>query len=253
MRKVDLNYILDKVEQKEKLARTALYDYQMAVIAEKSGVEIINVGDTIAKYVLGYKNTNKVGMDLLIEHAKAVRRGAPNTFIMGDMPFLSYRNAEVAILNAGRFIVEAEVDCVKVEGGLEVVPIIKALNDSGIMVIGHTGFTLQSRSIGINQNEEEMTEYFVETCNEMQKAGAIALVYTEVPQKAAKRVYENKKVPIFAAGVGEYTDSPMMNFYELLGFTEKTRSFAKKYDNLLEKSIKATENFVKDIKENKLV
>ena len=132
MKKVDLNYILEKVKNGEKLSRTALYDYPMANIAEKAGIEIINVGDTMAKYVLGYDNTNKIGMDILVEHAKAVRKGAPNAFVMGDMPFLSYRNIDVAIKNAGRFIVEADVDAVKLEGGLEIIPIIKALVDVGI-------------------------------------------------------------------------------------------------------------------------
>ena len=115
MKKVDLNYILEKVKNGEKLSRTALYDYPMANIAEKAGIEIINVGDTMAKYVLGYDNTNKVGMDILVEHAKAVRKGAPNVFVMGDMPFLSYRNIDIAIENAGRFIVEADVDAVKLD------------------------------------------------------------------------------------------------------------------------------------------
>ena len=88
MKKVDLNYIMEKVKNKEKLSRTTLYDYPMANIAEKAGIEIINVGDTIAKYVFGYNNTNKVGMDILVEHAKGVRKGAPNVFVMGDMPSL---------------------------------------------------------------------------------------------------------------------------------------------------------------------
>ena len=165
MKKVDLNYILEKVKNGEKLSRTALYDYPMANIAEKAGIEIINVGDTMAKYVLGYDNTNKVGMDILVEHAKAVRKGAPHAFVMGDMPFLSYRNIDVAIKNAGRFIVEADVDAVKLEGGLEIIPIIKALTDAGIAVIGHTGFSLQSRQIGLGKTDEEKAKDFLKICS----------------------------------------------------------------------------------------
>ena len=252
MKKVDLNYILEKVKNGEKLSRTALYDYPMANIAEKAGIEIINVGDTMAKYVLGYDNTNKIGMDILVEHAKAVRKGAPNAFVMGDMPFLSYRNIDVAIKNAGRFIVEADVDAVKLEGGLEIIPIIKALVDVGIPVIGHTGFSLQSREIGLGKTNEEKAKDFFKICREMEKAGVIAIVYTEVPLEVAKQNYEEATVPIFAAGCGEYTDSPIMNFYELLGFTEKRRKFAKAYDNLLEKSIEATRKFIEDVKRGEI-
>lgn len=224
----------------------------MASIADKAGIEIINVGDTMANYVLGYNNTNKIGMDILVEHAKSVRKGAPNAFIMGDMPFLSYRNIDIAIENAGRFIVEADVDAVKLEGGLEIIPIIKALTDVGIAVVGHTGFSLQSRKINFGKTDEEKAKSFFEICKEMEKAGVIAIVYTEVPLEVAKQNYFKRKVPIFAAGCGEYTDSPMMNFYELLGFTEKRRKFAKAYDNLLDKSIQAAKKFVEDIKRGEI-
>ena len=118
-KKVTLSYILEKKANGEKLARTALYDYPMAVLAEEAGIEIINMGDSIATVMLGHKTTNEADLDIMIEHAKAVRAGTPSAFIMGDMPFLSYQiSDEEAIRNAGRYIREAGMDCVKVEGKL---------------------------------------------------------------------------------------------------------------------------------------
>lgn len=107
-KKVTLSYILEKKAKGEKMARTALYDYPMAVLAEEAGIEIINMGDSIATVMLGHKTTNEADLDVMLEHAKAVRAGTPSAFIMGDMPFLSYQiSDEEAIRNAGRYIREA--------------------------------------------------------------------------------------------------------------------------------------------------
>ena len=143
-KKVTLSYILEKKANGEKLARTALYDYPMAILAEEAGIEIINMGDSIATVMLGHKTTNEADLDIMIEHAKAVRAGTPSAFIMGDMPFLSYQiSDEEAIRNAGRYIREAGMDCVKVEGGMEIVHTVEALTKAGIPVIAHTGLTPQ--------------------------------------------------------------------------------------------------------------
>lgn len=250
MEKVNLEYIYKMKKDNKKLARTALYNYPMARIASDAGIEIINVGDTLATYGLGFSSTNKVGLDILVEHAKAVRLGAPNSFVMGDMPFLSYTNEIEAIKNAGRYIKEADLDCVKVEGGFEIIKIIKSLTDAGIPVIGHTGLKLQSRAIGLNKTKKEVEDDFLEICKEMENAGAIALVYTEVPEEIAKKNYESINIPIFAAGAGKYTDSPMINFYELLGLTENIRKFAKRYDNLYNKAVDAAKTFVEEVHSN---
>ena len=248
MDRIDLGYIYDKMNKGERLPRTALYDYPMAKIAEEAGIEIINVGDTIAKYVFGYAHTNKVGMDIMVEHAKAVRRGAPNCFVMADMPFLSYRSESLALENAGRFIVEADVDAVKVEGGLEIIPIVKALTEAGIPTIGHTGLSLQSRAIGLGKSDEEKAEDFLRTCRELETAGAIALVYTEIVLETARLSFEKASIPILAAGCGTYTHSPMINMYELLGIATKLRSFAKTYDNQYQRSVNACMAFVEEVR-----
>ncbi len=243
--KKTIEYIREKKLKGELIPRTALYDFAFAQIAEEAGIDIINVGDTISKYMMGLNNTNKVSMDLLIEHAKAVRKGAPNCFVMGDMPFLSYVNKDVAIKNAARFIVEAEVDAVKLEGTMEVIPIIEYLTNAGIPVIGHTGVKLQSRQI--IGSEKAVRENFLKVSKAMEDAGAIAIVYTEVPLDLACENYKNLSIPIMAAGCGEYTDSPMINFYELVGLSKTRRSFAKAYGDSYNLMLNSAKSFVDDV------
>ncbi|MEI3141011.1 MAG: 3-methyl-2-oxobutanoate hydroxymethyltransferase [Lawsonibacter sp.] len=180
-KKVTLSYILEKKANGEKLARTALYDYPMAVLAEEAGIEIINMGDSIATVMLGHKTTNEADLDIMIEHAKAVRAGTPSAFIMGDMPFLTYQiSDEEAIRNAGRYIREAGMDCVKIEGGMEIVHTVEALTKAGIPVIAHTGLTPQKAlQMGGYKTQGRDMLAAVELIKEVaafEKAGAIAVV-----------------------------------------------------------------------------
>ena len=250
-KKVTLGYIQEKKANGEKLSRTALYDYPMAVLAEEAGIEIINMGDSIATVMLGHKTTNEADLDIMIEHAKAVRAGTPSAFIMGDMPFLSYQiSDEEAIRNAGRYIREAGMDCVKIEGGMEIVHTIEALTKAGIPVIAHTGLTPQKAlQMGGYKTQGRDTLAAVELIKEVaafEKAGAIAVVVEAVPAEVAKIIYERSNIPILGTGCGPYSDSPMINMYDLLGFFDRNPKFVKKYANLKEEITSAVSQFVQE-------
>lgn len=241
-------------EKGEKMPRTVLYDYPMAVFAEIAGIDIINVGDSIAMTSLGYQSTLPAKIDVMVEHAKAVRKGAPTAFIMGDMPFLSYQvSISDAIVNAGKYIVEAEMDAVKVEGGREVIPVISALTEAGIPVIAHTGLTPQSiKILGSYKTQGRDANSAFDLINEveeLEKAGAVAIVIESVPLEVSKIIYERTRIPMLGTGCGPYSDSPCINAYDLLGFYERTPKFAKQYAKLREEIMKGFSQYVKEVKD----
>lgn len=247
-----IQYLFEKKEKGERMPRTALYDYPMAVLAELAGIDIINVGDSIAMVMLGYDSTLSADLDVMIEHAKAVRRGAPTAFIMGDMPFLSYQvSIQEAIRNAGRYLREADMDAVKVEGGTEVVPVIKALTNAGIPVIAHTGLTPQSiKSIGgykTQGRDAQAALKLIHDVKALEDAGAVAVVIESVPSEVGKIIYERIRIPILGTGIGPYNDSPMINAYDLLGFFDRVPRFAKRYANAKEVIVDAFKNFIIDV------
>ena len=251
-KKVTLATIYEKKEKGEKLARTALYDYPMAVLADEAGIEIINMGDSIATVMLGENSTVKAKLDVMIEHAKAVRRGAPHCFIMGDMPYMTYQTSiEEAVKNASRYMVEADMDCVKMEGGLEIVPVIEACTKASIPVIGHTGLTPQSAvMLGGYKTQGRSAEAamkLIEVVEAFEKAGCIAVVVEAVPSEVAKIIYEKTKIPILGSGCGPYSDSPMINFYDLLGFFTRNPRFAKKYGNVRQNILDGAGAFVEEV------
>ena len=251
-KKVTIQYINEKKEKGEKLSRTVLYDYPMAVFAELAGIEIINVGDSIANVMFGYNSTLPADFDVMLEHAKAVRRGTPSAFIMGDMPFLSYQiSIPDAIRNAGRYIRDADMDSVKVEGGVEVVPVIRALTDASIPVIGHTGLTPQSiKALGSYKTQGRDADAairLIKTVKALEEAGAVAIVLESVPNEVSRIIYERSAVPILGTGVGPYNDSPMINAYDMLGFFDRVPKFAKRYANFREEIVKVFKLFIDDV------
>ena len=250
--KKGIDYLYEKKKKNEKMPRTALYDYPMACIAEEAGIDIINVGDSIAMVMLGYESTIYAKLDVMIEHAKAVRRGAPSAFIMGDMPFLSYQTSiDEAIKNAGRYMIEASVDCVKIEGNTEIIDTIAALTKASIPVIAHTGLTPQS--VGLlggyktQGRDAEQASALIKMVLEFEKAGAIALLLESVPAEVAGMIYERLSIPLLGTGTGPFNDSPMINIYDLLGFVDRTPKFAKRYADLKKDAVAATRRYVEEV------
>lgn len=256
MKRKGIGYLYEKKAKGEKMSRTALYDYPMACIAEAAGIEIINMGDSIAMVTFGYEDTLGAKLDIMIEHAKAVRRGAPTAFIMGDMPFGSYQESEAqAVRNAARYMQEANVDCVKIEGGEEIVPLIERLTKASIPVIAHSGLTPQAVNLlggyKTQGRDAEAAKRLIENSLAFEKAGAIAVLLESIPMEVAKEVYSRLTVPFLGTGVGPYSDAPMINIYDLLGFGERVPKFAKRYADIYNMSIEATKRFVDEVKSMK--
>jgi 3-methyl-2-oxobutanoate hydroxymethyltransferase len=194
-------------KQGEKITWLTAYDYPTAQFEEEAGVEMILVGDSMGMCVYGYESTVPVTMDQCIVHCEAVRRGAPNTFVMGDMPFMSYqRSDEDAVVNAGRFLKEANMDAIKLEGGKRVISRIKAILDAGIVVCGHIGLTPQSSGqLGGHKAQGrtvESAQLVIEDALAIENAGAQLLLLEAVPPEVAEFITKKLSIPVLSIGAG---------------------------------------------------
>ena len=230
------------------------YDYPTASFAEQAGMDMILVGDSLGMCVYGYAGTIPVTMDQCIEHCRAVRRGAPNTFVVGDMPFLSYQvSVEEAVRNAGRFYKEADVDAVKLEGGVRVCRQIRAIADAGMLIIGHIGLTPQSSGqLGGFKAQGRTAETAMELITDaqaVQQAGAFALLVEAVPPEVSRIIRDNLKIPVYGIGAGVEVDGQLTICSDLLGlFQAFTPKFIKKYENLAEKTVNAFSEYVQEVR-----
>jgi 3-methyl-2-oxobutanoate hydroxymethyltransferase len=230
------------------------YDYPTASFAEQAGLDMILVGDSLGMCVYGYAGTIPVTMDQCIEHCRAVRRGAPNTFIVGDMPFLSYQvSVEGAVRNAGRFYKEADVDAVKLEGGVRVCQQIRAIADAGMLIIGHIGLTPQSSGqLGGFKAQGRTADTAMELIKDaqaVQQAGAFALLVEAVPPEVSKIMRDNLIIPVYGIGAGVDVDGQLTICSDLLGlFQAFTPKFIKKYENLAERTVNAFAEYVQEVR-----
>lgn len=243
-------------EKGEKIAWLTAYDYPTAQFAEAAGLDMLLVGDSLGMCVYGYKNTLPVTMDQCVMHCEAVRRGAPETFVVGDMPFLSYQTTEAeAVYNAGRFLKEADVDAVKLEGGARVADRIRAINEAGVVVIGHIGLTPQSSGqLGGNRAQGRTAlsaQLMVEDALAVEQAGARMLLVEAAPPEVTARIAELVKIPLLAIGGGADCDGQLLTVSDIIGqFQAFTPKFVKKYANVAEVITTAMKEFVSDVKGN---
>lgn len=249
-----LSYICEMKAKGQKLVRTMCYDYPMAKIAEEADFDIINVGDSFQNVVYGLPNTLGCDLDVMIQHAKAVHRAAPSIFTMGDMPFGSYQPSdELAIKNCCRYMAEGEVDCVKIEGNEEILPLIRKLTAIGVPVIAHSGLTPQMVNIlggyKTQGRDAKAAVKIVETALKFEEAGAVIVLLEAIPEEVAREVYSRLTVPFFGTGTGRYTDAPAVNLYDMLGFFDKTPRFAKRYFNFKEKATAAAMTFAAECRD----
>ena len=233
------------------------YDYPTAQFAEAAGLDMLLVGDSLGMCVYGYKGTIPVVMDQMIYHADAVRRGAPNTFVIGDMPFMAYQSSiEKAVENAGRFLKEAGCDAVKLEGGVRVVPQIKAIVDAGIVVMGHIGLTPQSSGqLGGHKAQgrtAETAKLVYEDAVAVKKAGAQMLLIEAVPPEVCGFITNKLDIPVLSIGAGPYADGQLLIVSDLIGqFQAFTPKFVKKYCNVAETITDAMKTYCEEVRAEK--
>ncbi len=224
------------VDENEKIVYLTAYDYLTAKMQEAAGVEMILVGDSAGMVSLGYDTTFPVTMDDMIRFCSAVRRGAPNTFIVGDMPYMSYQvSNEEAIQNAGRFIKEAACDCIKLEGGGPLVcERVKSINEAGILVMGHIGLTPQfAGQLGgykAQGRTSDSAHKLMKQAKELEEAGAAMILVEGVPAVVGKAITEQAGIPILGIGAGSYTHGQLLIYADMVGFYDDfTPKFVKKY------------------------
>ncbi len=230
--------ILQMKQSGEKITMLTAYDAAMAAMLDAADVDVLLVGDSLGMVVLGYDSTVPVTMDEMIHHASAVRRGAPNAFVVGDMPFGSYQSGtRDAILNGARFLKEAGCDAVKLEGGFEVCETVTALVQAGISVVGHIGLTPQTATqLGgykVQGRDIESARKMIEEARALEKAGAFALVLECIPDELGKIISEEITIPTIGIGAGVHCDGQVLVTHDLLGMFDKfIPSFVKSYCTL---------------------
>lgn len=241
-------------EKGEKIAWLTSYDYPTAQFAQEAGMEMILVGDSLGMCVYGYDGTVPVTMAQCLVHCEAVRRGAPNCFVVGDMPFGSYQSSDQqAVENAVRFLKAADVDAIKLEGGVRVASRIQAITDAGINVIGHIGLTPQSSGqLGGHKAQgrtAETAKLVVEDALAVQKAGARMLLVEGVPPEVTRYIWETLDIPVLSIGAGPFCDGQLLIVSDLIGqFQAFTPKFVKKYCNVAQVITDAMKEYVAEVK-----
>jgi 3-methyl-2-oxobutanoate hydroxymethyltransferase len=239
-----------------KVAFVTCYDYTSATIVEKSDIEMILVGDSLGMTMLGYDGTVGVTVDDIIHHGKAVRRGAPTTFIIGDMPFGSYNeSAQQAIHNATRFMTEIGADAIKLEGGVRSAAVVKAIVEAGIPVCGHIGLTPQiSSNMGgfkVQGKSMDAANALLEDAKAIEGAGAFMIMIEGVPATVSKYIRDNISIPVVGIGAGPGCEIQALIMHDMLGCYDWVPKFAKKYANIGPEMLNAFNEYHKEVVEEK--
>ncbi|OQX82931.1 MAG: 3-methyl-2-oxobutanoate hydroxymethyltransferase [Candidatus Latescibacteria bacterium 4484_7] len=254
IKKVTKNTILKMKEQGEQIAALTSYDYLSTRILDKAGIDLILVGDSLGMVVLGYENTLPVTVEEIIHHLKAVSRAKPRAMIVGDMPFMSYQaSIEDAVRNAGRLVKEGGAESVKLEGGERYVPVVEAIIQASIPVVGHLGLTPQSLyhfgGYKVQGKDEESAERLLSDAKALEKAGCFAIVLEGIPWQLAKRITGSVSIPTIGIGAGPHCDGQILVITDMLGIYENPLpKFVKVYDELGERMKKAFERYIDDVK-----
>lgn len=248
-----IGVLLEKKQRGQKIVSLTAYDFVTARLEEQAGIDFILVGDSMAMAVFGEETTLTADLDVMIAHARAVRRGAPNTPVIGDMPFGSYeRSDSQAVGNAVRFLSEGGADAVKLEGGNErIVSRVRAMIDTGIPVMGHVGLLPQSirKTGGYRVVYAEGRDALFREAHSLQDAGVFAIVLEGVEEKLAGDLTAELDVPTIGIGAGRYTDGQILVVNDLLGLSGEFRpKFLKVYARIDRVILEALESYTEEVR-----
>jgi 3-methyl-2-oxobutanoate hydroxymethyltransferase len=238
----------------DKVTMITVYDYPFARLVDRCGAELILVGDSLGMVIQGLEQTNPVTLEEMIYHVKAVRRGAPNTLVVGDMPFMSYQvSPEQALASTGRLVKEGGADCVKMEGGEHFAPYAQKIVRAGIPVIGHIGLTPQSAAalggFRVQGRTPEQAEQLIADARALDNAGVFAMVLECIPAGVAKAITESVSAVTIGCGAGPHVDGQNLNGYDILGLFEKfVPKFVKQYEALAPDIISGFDAFTHEVR-----
>ena len=252
--KVTLTTLREMKARKEPITWLTAYDYPPARLMDAAGIDMVLVGDSLGMTVLGFETTLPVTMEHVVTFTAAVSRGAERTFVVGDMPFLSYQaDPAEAVRNAGRLMAEGVADAVKLEGGARMAGAISAITDAGIPVLGHIGLTPQSASQLGGYRAQGRTETAADELarddRAIEEAGAVALLVECVPPEAARRVLDAVEIPVLGLGSGVECDGQLLIVHDMLGLFDRfTPKFIKRYADIGDAMRAAFETYGEEVK-----
>lgn len=248
---MDIREIL-RSKGKRKLSMVTAYAYYQAQLAEIAGIDIILVGDSYGPMMLGYEKTTLVEIDEIIQGIKAVRKGAPNSFIVGDMPFMSYQPSEEKALSSAGLLIKAGADAVKLEGAIEIAGLVRKLTDFNIPVMGHIPYdshhAKEVDGYKVQGADERDVKRLLEGINSLEEAGAFSVLLDQVVEEIAKRLTEEADLLTFGIGSGRYCDGQVLLWHSLLGITDgECPKYVKQYAELREIIVSAIKNYKNDV------
>ena len=250
--KVTVDEILS-MKKKRKITVITAYDFTTANICDKAGIDILLVGDSAGMVMLGYETTTPVTMEEMLLFCKAVSRGSKRAMVVGDMPFMSYQvDITEAVRNACRFVKEAGVEAVKIEGGEEVVDTVKAIVRAGVPVMGHIGLKPQTAMLWqgykVQGNSKQSALQLIKDAKALEKAGAYTIVLEKVVSEVAKIITDMVSVPTIGIGAGNVCDGQVLVIHDLLGLYEQVKpKFAKRYAEMSQEIVNALTLFKDDV------
>jgi len=241
------------MKDKRKITMLTAYDYPLASLVDKAGIDIILVGDSLANVVLGLDSTTKVGMQEMIHHSKAVTRAVKHSLVVGDMPYESYQlNPQESAKNARRFIEEAKCDAVKLEWFDRCLEVTEQIIKTGIPVMAHIGLTPQTADklggFKVQGKDAEEAKRLIEQALALEKLGCFAIVLECVPDKIAQMITEKIKIPTIGIGAGINCDGQVLVIHDLIGLFERfTPKFVKRYASITPIILQAIEEYKKEV------
>lgn len=253
-KKVTTQTVVEMKEQNEKIGMLTAYDYTMARIVDRAGIDVILVGDSASNVMAGYETTVPMTMEHMIYHASCVARGVDQALVIADLPFMSYQvTSEEALVNAGRMMKEAGVHGIKLEGGKPVLKTVKKIVEAGIPVMGHLGLTPQSiykfGTYKVRAKEQEEAEQLLEDARNLEKAGCFALVLEKIPAKLAARVTGELSIPTIGIGAGAQCDGQVLVLHDMLGLNKEFKPrFLRRYADMSDIMTEAVQNYITDVK-----
>lgn len=248
-------HVLSEMKMKgEKISMLTAYDYSMAKIVDRAGIDVILVGDSAANVMAGWETTLPITLDQMIYHGASVVRAVNTAMVVVDMPFGSYQgNSREAIVSAIRIMKETAADAIKLEGGSEIIESVNRILSAGIPVMGHLGLTPQSihkfGTYTVRAKQEEEANKLIEDAHLLQEAGVFAIVLEKIPATLAEKVANSLTIPVIGIGAGGGVDGQVLVIHDMLGINQEfSPRFLRRYHNLYAEITGAVSNYIEDVK-----